>query len=191
MLNPVSKLLIAMSAAGLAMGIAYQVVVDERAGTTLLLTLAVAGLVLGVMTSGASVPDEAPPIPPDAPAPERRATTTGSPARGSAWPALAAVAVAVLASTAAAGGPVVIVGVLALLLAAGGWFSKVWAEDPSWSPRVRERVSMRLLVPVGLPVATFLLAATIAISMSRILLAVSKNGAVAIALVAALAILSA
>lgn len=191
MLNPASKLLLAMGAVGVAVGLAYQIVVDERAGTTLLLALAVAGLVLGIVAAGSSVPDEAPVIPPDAPAPERRATTTGSPARGSGWPALAAVAVAVLAASAAAGGPVVIAGVLAVLVAAGGWFAKVWSEDPTWSPRVRERVSMRLLVPVGLPVAAFLLAATIAISMSRILLAVSKNGAVLIALVAALAILGA
>jgi plastocyanin len=99
--------------------------------------------------------------------------------------------VAVLAATAAAGGPVVGMGVIAVVVATAGWFAKVWSEDPTWTPRVRERVSMRLLVPVGLPVATFLLAATIAVSLSRILLAISKNAAVVVALVAALAILGA
>ena len=191
MLNPASKLLLAVSAVALALGIAYWAAVDERAGVTLLLTLAVAGLVLAVAASGAAVPDEAPPVPADAPPPERRATTTGSPARGSGWPALAAVAVATLAATAAAGGPVVIVGVLAVVIAGLGWFGKVWSEDASWSPTVRERLSWRLVVPAGLPVAAFLLAAFIAVSMSRILLAVSKTGAVAIALVAALSILGA
>jgi plastocyanin len=191
MLNPASKLLVALGVVGLVLGTAYQASVDERAGTVLLLALGLAGLVLGIVASGAAVPDEAPVVPADAPAPERRATTTGSPARGSGWPALAAVAIAGLGATAAVGGPVVIAGVLAVLVATGGWFATAWSEDPTWSPRVRERVTMRLLVPVALPVATFLLAATIAVSLSRILLAVSKNGAVLIALVAALAILGA
>jgi len=191
MLNPASKLLLAMATAGTAVGFGYHVAVDERTGMVLLLALGLAGLVLAIAVSGAAVPDEASVVPPDAPAPERRATTTGSPARGSIWPALAAVAVAGLGATAAAGGPVVIAGVLAVVAATAGWFAKAWSEDAAWSPKVRERVSLRLLVPVGLPVAAFLLAASIAVSMSRILLAVSKNGAVAIALVAALAILSA
>ena len=191
MLSPVSRLFLALTMAGLGAGIAYQVAVDERSGTMLLLSLAVAAFIGCVATAGTSVPDQAPVVPPDAPAPERRATTTGSPARGSGWPAAAALAVAVLAATAATGGLVVWVGVVAVVLATAGWFGKVWSEDPTWTPRLHERVSLRLLVPVGLPVAMFLLAATIAISLSRILLAVSKNSSVVIALIAALAILGA
>lgn len=191
MLNPASKLLLTMAAAGAATGFLYHAAVDERAGMVLLLALGVAGLVLAVVASGAAVPDEAPMVPAGAPAPERRATTTGSPARASGWPAFAALCLAGLAATAAAGGPVVIAGVLAVLVAAAGWFAKAWSEDPAWSPRASERLSLRLVVPVALPAAAFLLAATIAISMSRILLAVSKNGAVAIAFVAAVAILGA
>ena len=191
MLTPVSKLLLALSGLGLVTAIAYAAVVDERAGTMLFLLLAGAALVAAIATAGAAVPDEAPVVPPDAPAPESRATTTGGPARGSAWPAGAALAWAVLAAAAAAGGPAVLVGVIAVAIATGGWFAQVWAEDATWTPRLRERVSFRLLVPVGLPVATFLLAATIAVSLSRILLAISKNAAVAVALVVAVAILAA
>ena len=191
MLSPASRLLLAVTLAGLGTGIAYQAVVDERAGTMLFLFLAVAALMACVATAGAFVPDQAPVVPSDAPPPERRATTTGAPARGTGWPAGAAVAVAVLGATAAAGGPVVLVGVIAVVAAGAGWFAKVWSEDPTWTPRLRERVSLRLLVPVALPVAMFLLAATIAISVSRILLAVSKDGAVLIAFVVAVAILGA
>jgi plastocyanin len=191
MLNPASKLLLAIAGAGGVIGLLYHVAVDERAGMALLLALGLAALVLAITVSGAAVPDEAPIVPADAPAPERRATTTGSPARGSGWPAFAAVSLATLGATAAAGGPVVVDGVLAVLVAGAGWFAKAWSEDPAWSPRVRERLSFRLLVPVGLPALAFLLAAAIAISLSRILLAVSKNAATGIALVAALAILSA
>jgi len=190
-LSPVSRLLLAVCIAGLGTGIAYQVTVDERAGTMLLLVLAVAALIATIATAGASVPDQAPVVPLDAPPPERRATTTGGPARGSGWPAGAALAVAVLGATAAVGGTAVIVGVIAVVLAAAGWFATVWREDASWSPRLKERVSTRLLVPVGLPVAMFVLTAAIAISLSRILLAVSKNGSVLVAFVAAAAVMGA
>jgi len=190
MLSPVSRLLLALSMAGLGMGIAYQVAVDERSGTMLLLFLAAAAFIGCVATAGSAVPDQAPIVPPDAPTPERRATTTGSPARGSGWPAGAALAVATLAATAAAGGPVVWVGVLVVVVATAGWFGKVWSEDPTWTPRLHERVSLRLLVPVGLPVTMFLLAATIAVSLSRILLAVSKDSSVVVAFVAAVTILA-
>lgn len=191
MLSPVSKLLAAVSGIGLIAGLVYGIVENERTGMVLLLFLSLAAFVASVSTAGSAVPDDAPVVPPDAPAPQRRATTTGSAARGSGWPAGAALALAVLGATAAVGGPVVVVGVLAILVAGGGWFAKVWSEDPTWTPRVRERVSTRLLVPVALPVGMFLLAATIAVSLSRILLAVSANAAVLVALVMAVVILAA
>lgn len=191
MLSLASKLLLGVAGTALAVGIAYHVAVDERSGVVLLLSVAVAALLGAAATAGEAVPDQAPVVPDDAPPPEPRATTTGSPARGSGWPAVAAGAVGLLAAGAAVGWPLVGAGILILLVAAGGWFGRVWSEDPSWTPRVRERVSTRLLVPIGLPVATFLLVATIAVSVSRILLAVSANGAVLVALLVAVAILSA
>jgi len=191
MLTPVSRFLLAITLGAVGAGVLYQVVVDERAGTTLFLVLAVAALVATIATAGNSVADEAPFVPADAPPPERRATTTGSPPRGSGWPAGAALAVAGLGATAAVGGPVVLVGVIATVIATFGWFGKVWSEDATWSPRLHERVSLRLLVPVGLPVLMFLLTAAIAISLSRILLAVDKNTSVLIAFVVAVAIFGA
>ncbi len=191
MLTPVSRLLLAITVCATAAGALYWAVVDERAGVTLLLTLAAAALVATIATAGNSVADEAPFVPADAPPPERRATTTGSPPRGSGWPAGAALAVAGLGMTAAVGGPVILVGVIAIVVAGLGWFGKIWSEDATWSPRLSERVSLRLLVPVGLPVLMFLLTATIAISLSRILLAVDKNISVLIAFVAAVAIMGA
>lgn len=189
MLSPVSKLFLAITLAALTTALAYKLAVDDRAGTMLLVFLGVAALVACIATAGGSVPDQAPVVPADAPPPERRATTTGGAPRGSAWPAGAALAVAVLGATAAAGGKVVLVGVIALLVAAAGWFSKVWGEHPTWTPRLRERVSFRLLVPVGLPVGMFLLVGTIAISISRILLAVSKDASVVVAFIVAISVL--
>ena len=191
MLSSVSKFLLGVAVAASGAGLMYQWVIHERAGSTLLFFASVAALVACVATAGQSVPNEAPAVPSDAPPPERRATTTGAPPRGSAWPVASALAVAVLACTAAAGGYVVWVGVVVVVMAVLGWFGTVWREHASWTPRVQERVRFRLLVPVGLPAAMFVLAATIAISLSRILLAVSKNASVVIALVAAVVILGA
>ena len=188
MLNLASKVLFALSGAAVALAIGYGLAVDERSGVALFLFLALAAAVAGVVSVAA--PDIAPAVPADAPPPERRATTPGAAPRGSAWPLAAAAALALLATGAAVHLAVVVAGVLAVLAATAGWFARVWHDHPSWTPRVRERVSSRLLVPVGLPVATFVLVAIIAVSMSRILLAVSKDVAVLVALVVAVAILA-
>lgn len=189
MLNLVSKLLFALSAVGVVSAIAYGLVVDERSGVAIFLFLAAAAALAGGATSGSAVPDLAPLVPDDAPPPQRRATTVGLAPRGSVWPLIAAAAVTVLAAGAAVGPAMVLTGVIAVVAATGGWFSRVWSEDPTWTPRVRERVSSRLLVPVGLPIATFLLAAFIAISVSRVLLAVSKDAAALVAIVVGIGIL--
>ena len=189
MLNPASRALMGISGAALVMGLVYAVANGtDRIGVVLLLALTIAALVGALATVGNAVPDLAPVPDPDTP-PERRAATTGAPAKGSAWPLAAAVALALLAAGAAFGIAVLLVGVLCVLVATAGWFAKVWSEHPTWTRPVRQRVSSRLLVPVALPLGTFLLAAVIAVSTSRILLAVSKNASVLIALLMAVVIL--
>lgn len=191
MLNLVSKLLFSISAFGVVSAIAYGLAVDERSGVAIFLSLALAAAVAGAASSGNAVPDIAPVIAADALPPQRRATTVGAAPRGSVWPALAAAAFTVLAVGAAIGPAMAVVGVVAVVMATGGWFAKVWSEDPTWIPRVRERVSSRLVVPVFLPIAAFLMAAFIAISVSRVLLAVSKNAAALFGIVVGVAILGA
>ncbi|HUR18714.1 MAG TPA: cupredoxin domain-containing protein [Acidimicrobiales bacterium] len=190
MLNLVSKLLFTLSALGAVSAVAYGLAVDERSGVAIFLFLALAAAVAGAATCGSAVPDLAPVIPDDAPPPQRRASTVGAAPRGSIWPLVAAGALTALAVGAAIGPALVGVGAVAVVAATGGWFAKVWSEDPTWIPKVRERVSARLLVPVGLPVATFLLAAFIAISVSRLLLAISKDLAAVVAIVVGVTILS-
>lgn len=190
MLNLVSKLLFTLSTLGVGSAIAYGLAVDERSGVAIFLFLALAAAVAGVATCGNAVPDLPPVLPEDAPPPQRRATTIGVAPRGSIWPLVAAAAVTSLAVGAALGPFVVLGGAVAVVAATGGWFSKVWSEDPTWIPRVKERVSARLLVPVGLPIATFLLAAFIAISLSRVLLAINKDLAAVLAVVVGVAVLA-
>ncbi|MDP9071217.1 MAG: cupredoxin domain-containing protein [Actinomycetota bacterium] len=189
MFNLATKVLFSVSAAALGLALGYGLAVGERSGVALLLFLAVAAFAAALAT--ALVPDVAPTVRADAPPPERRSATTGAPARDSGWPLAAAAALTLLAAGAAIGPGVVIAGVLAVLVATAGWFGQVWREHPSWTPRVRERVSYRLLVPVGLPVATVLLVAVIAVSLSRVLLAIPKDAAVLVAMVVAIAILAA
>ncbi|HEX2063001.1 MAG TPA: hypothetical protein VHE80_01130, partial [Acidimicrobiales bacterium] len=189
MFSLATKLLFSLTGAALAYALGYGVAVGERSGTVLFLFLAAAALVAGLATL--VVQDVAPVVPDDAPPPQPRAATAGAAPQGSAWPLAAALATALLVSGAALGTPVVIGGVVAVLAATAGWFARVWSAHPSWTPRVRERTSTRLLVPLGLPVAMVALALIIAISMSRILLAVPKNVAVGVALAVAIAILGA
>jgi plastocyanin len=85
----------------------------------------------------------------------------------------------------AAGGACVFFG----LLVAALWTAQVWREHPSWTPRLGDRMGQRLLVPSLLPIVALLTTAVIAISISRILLAVSKDGSIMIAGAAALVIL--
>ncbi len=189
MFSLATKLLFSITGAALAYALGYGLAVGERSGTVLFLFLAAAALVAGLST--VVVHDIAPVVPDDAPPPQRRAATAGAGAQGSGWPLAAALALALLVSGAAIGIPVVVGGVVAVLAATAGWFARVWSAHPSWTPRAREQVSTRLLVPVGLPVAMVGLAVIIAISVSRILLAVPKNAAVAVALLLAVAILGA
>lgn len=191
MLSLASKLLVAISATGVAMAVAYGFAVDERSGVILFVFLAAAGLIAAIAFGGATVPDFAEPVPADAPPPVRHATSVVVPPRGSGWTAAAAAAVTLLFLGAAVAWEVAAVGAGAVVLATAGWFGRVWSEHPTWTPPMRERVSSRFLVPVGLPVASVLLALTIAFSVSRTLLAISKNAATFAALVVAVVILGA
>ncbi|MDQ3679518.1 MAG: cupredoxin domain-containing protein [Actinomycetota bacterium] len=188
MLNLASRVLLALTGLAAVVAGAYSVAGGERTGVVLLSSLAAAALVGALSTAGNAVVDVAPPVADDAPPPARTAVSAAVP-RGSAWPAAAAVSVSVLAVGAAVGVPVVLGGLFVALVTTAGWFSRAWSEHPSWTRPVRKRVSSRLLAPVGLPAGGFLLAAVIAVSLSRVLLAISKEAATVVGLVVAVSIL--
>ncbi len=190
MLNLVSRLLLALTAVSATLAGAYFVADGDRTGVVLLAFLALAAFAGGLSTAGNAVPDLAPAVAPDSPPPGRTAMSTAVPA-GSGWPLGAAVSLTVLALGAVVGVPVVVAGLLLVLVATAGWFARAWSEHPSWTRPVRQRVSSRLLAPIGLPVGGFLLAAVIAVSMSRVLLAISKDAAWVVAMLAAAAIFAA
>lgn len=184
-----SKLLFALAGLALVAAAGYGVSVGERAGIGIFLSVALAAAVAGLAMLAAR--DDAPFVAADAPAPDPRATMPGVQARGSAFPLLTAVAVGVIAVGAAVGAPLVILGIALTVVVGLGWFGRAWSEHPTWTPRMRERVDYRLLVPVSLPVLMLALALVLAASFSRVLLAVDKDLATVIAMVVAVALLAA
>jgi plastocyanin len=184
-----TKVLIALTgSAFIAAGVFYGVV-GERSGAVLMVFVGIAALLALLTVTGSGVVDIAPDVPADAGAPDPQATTPGQPGRASVWPVLAAAAVAVLAVGLAVGPAMVYAGIIAVAVAALGWFGKSWTEHATWTPRVSSRVSDRFIAPLGFPVLGFLLAAVIAISLSRVLLAIPEKVAPWIALGVAIVVL--
>jgi len=184
-----TKLLLALTVAAVAGAIAVSVSVDDKAAAVLFGFVAFASLSAAVAVMATGVTNIAPAVPADAPAPQRQATTPGAPARPSGWPLAAAAAVVVLAVGAATGVVTVYAGLIAVVVTGFGWFAASWADHSTWTRRVRSRLVERLLAPVAMPVGGFLLAAVVAISVSRVLLAVPKDVSVVIALAVAVVLL--
>lgn len=185
MLSLAAKTYVALAAASIGAAVLYGAVVGDRSGTALFVALAFAALTAGFAVAGTGVRD-APSAPVDADAPPA-STSYGRGDAGwpSSFPFLAAVALGVFVIGLAAGRPFVTLGIVLLLATAGGWFGHSVRDHGAWAPAARERVGARLLRPLGIPVATFLLLAIIAVSFSRVLLAVNKDLAAILAVVVA------
>ena len=188
MLSFPSRLLFGLSGLAFVVAAAYAIVAGDRAGALLFAATGAAGFVAAFAVLG-TVGDTAPYVPADAPPPARRAGTPGPGARPGQWPLLTAFALGLLAIGPAVDRATVYGGLVAVAICALGWFGLAWREHPTWTSRVSSRVTDRLLVPVVLPLFAFGMAATIAISVSRILLAVNKDVSVIIALTLALTLL--
>lgn len=189
MFSYATKVLIALTGSALVGAGVFYGVVGERSGAILLAFVGIAALAALLAVVGGGVVDVAPYVPADAPAPERRKTTPGEAGRASAWPLAAAAAVAVLAVGAATNAPTLDAGIVAVVLATLGWFAKAWTDHPTWTRRVSGRVNDRFVAPLGMPVVAFVTAAVIAISVSRILLAINEKVAPVIALSVAVLVL--
>jgi plastocyanin len=190
MISPAAKLLLTVSGASGLFAIVYGMAEGERGGAVLLVAVAIASLLAALAVIGSLGQD----FIEDPEADEVSAPITFGPAdasRPSGWPLVTVAALGLVAVGAAEGMPYVVAGLVLGLVCTAGWLAQVWREHPSFSPRIRARTSSRVVVPGLLPLTAFALAAVIAISVSRILLAVSKNGSVAIALVVATVVLAA
>jgi hypothetical protein len=103
-------------------------------------------------------------------------------------PILGGLGLALLGLGAALGLASYVGGLVALAIALVVWFSSNWREHPNHVAAVNTRVSDRFSLPFGMPLVVVALIATTAISISRILLAVSKTASWIITLILAIAI---
>jgi plastocyanin len=189
MINTPAKILLSLAAFSGVTAVVYGVASGDRSGGVLLAAVMVAALFVSFAVMGSAGAD-----PLDAPEDDEAAAAAvsygpGDAARPSPWPLMTALAAGLVAVGAAEGPAFVVGGVVLALVVAGGWTAQVWTEHPAWTPRLGARLGQRVMVPGLLPVVALLTTALIAISLSRVLLAVSKDGSVVVAMVAALVIL--
>ena len=182
-----SKALFGLAFASMAAAIAYGVATGDGSGGAVLGFVAAGAFALALTVALADA-DMARYVAPGAP-PSDVFPAGARPALPSPWPLVGAIALGVLALAAATEAVVVITAVLLLVVAGFGWFFQSWAEHPSYTARYGARLKQRLLLPVGLPLAVFALVAIIAISLSRIFLALPEQGTRVVALVIAIVIL--
>jgi plastocyanin len=189
-LNYGTRWFLVFGAAALLAGIVYGVATNEGSGTTVLVFVGAGAVALGLVaqSAGADQPPvvaaaEVAPIAHNAPAGTR-------PAWPSIWPVAGGAAAVLLGIAAATRLLVLIPAVILVVAVVLGWLFQAWTEHPLFTARFGARLSERLLVPFGLPVAVFALVAIIALSLSRVLLAVPDQASRAIALAVAIIILA-
>lgn len=178
MLTPLSVSMFVTSAVTATAAVAYGVIgSSDWIATGLLVSASIASASVGVAAGATGTRRRA-----NAPVP------VAAEDRPSIWPFFGGLAAAVLGLAPAFGGILVLFAVIAFVAAGGGWLAQSWTEDPRWTRHMDERLAERVLRPVGVPIGAFLLAAFVAISLSRAFLASSAEAALAIGLVAATAV---
>jgi plastocyanin len=188
-----AKLYFGIAVVAVALAVGYEIVTSDESGLALLLGIAAAAFLGGLALTGSGIRDRAPRYAvvdgragEGAPALEMISVDRSLLSRPSPWPVLAAVAVGLLGIGLAVG---TFIGVVAGVLVAAGWLAQCWREDPSFTPRVRARVTNALVTPLGAPLVALLLVGVIVLSVSRVLLAVPKDASVAIAFALAVILL--
>ena len=183
-MNPAALLLFALSGASIVSGVGFAITVGEESGAVVLILGGVAAGIAALATVFTQGRDVAAP----ADGFEGRSLSPSIPA---VWPLALGLASLVVATGMATGSGLVWIGLAAAAVAGIGWFAQSWSTHPTWTDEQHERVSSRLVLPLAIPVGVTTLVLLLAFAFSRALLAVSVNGSVLLALVAALVILGA
>jgi plastocyanin len=189
-LSLATKSLLGFGVALFVASVAYGQATQEASGTVVL-AFAAAGAIALAAASVSSGPDR-PPAPSgssDAASSVQVQPAGGRPLFPSIWPLAAGIAMAVAVVGAATSGVVVVVAIVVAVAVLVGWLLQAWSEHPIFTRRFGARLTDRFLVPLGLPAAVFALVATIALSLSRVLLAAPEVGSRVIAIVVAAVIL--
>jgi hypothetical protein len=110
------------------------------------------------------------------------------PTTPSYWPIISAFGVGVLIIGLVTHIAFAVVGLLILLVAAFEWMMAAWADRATGDPEANRELRSRIMRPVELPVVGVLSMAALVLAVSRVLLAVSKEWAVWVAVILAAAI---
>lgn len=103
------------------------------------------------------------------------------PASESYWPVVGAFAVGITLVGLVVGVGLVILGLAILVVTIFEWMVKAWADRATGDAEVNRSIRNRLMYPVEIPLIGALTIAVIVFSVSRLLLSVSEQAAVAVA----------
>ncbi len=186
MFSAASKLYLTLGVLAVVAGFASVIATSDRAGFTLLVFAGLAAVAIGVAsfiftTKEPRAAVEAEPV--------ISAVDTADVAPPSFWPLVGGGAVAVLGVGAALGGSVIAIGLVLCGIAGLGWLGQAWSEHPAWTERQSDRLWDRYVAPIGLPATVAVCVLLLGVAVSRLLLAISKDAAPLVAIVAAALIL--
>jgi hypothetical protein len=104
-----------------------------------------------------------------------------APRHPSYWPIIGALAVGTIAVGWVLNPALFMAGIFALVVVVGEWMLRAWAENATGDPNVNEEYRRRVASALEIPGIAVIAIGALAISLSRVLLAVSSMGAVAVA----------
>lgn len=156
----------------------YKGGVGEHLGYGILLGAAVASLFAGFCTTAFRDADPEPTaaLLGDEPLP------AATPASTSFWPIVGAFGVVLTVVGVVLNNVFFVAGLIALGAVAIEWTMQAWADRATGDPAVNREIRNRIMLPIEVPIAGALAIAVVVIGYSRVFLAVSKLGAVWIAL---------
>jgi len=162
------------------LSVGYKGGVGDHLGYGILLASAAASLFAGFCTTAFRDAD------PDAGAELLGVDTlpTAAPAAtaGSYWPVVGAFGVVLLIVGAVLNNVFFVAGLIVLAAVAVEWTMQAWSERATGDPAVNREIRNRIMYPIEIPVAGALVVGVVVIGYSRVFLAVSKLGAVWVAL---------
>jgi hypothetical protein len=162
----------------------YKGGVGEHLGYGILLTGAVASLFAGFCATAFR---DADPIPSAAHLGDQ-AMPAATPTSTSFWPIVGAFGVVLTVVGVVLNNVFFVAGLIALGAVAVEWTMQAWADRATGDPAVNREIRNRIMLPIEVPLAGALAIAVVVVGYSRVFLAVSKLGAVWIALAIAAAI---
>lgn len=161
--------------------------VGELAGYTVLLT--VGTVLLGLGATSSILRDADPEVQAAAARLESLPPAT-APVSTSYWPVLGALAAVVGAVGLVASPVLFVIGALGVLLVLLEWMVSAWSERATGDPALNRQIRNRLMYPLEIPIAGALAVLVVVVSVSRLFIALPKNGSSLLAIVVSALILA-